>query len=63
MSNRSIRWLLSELPGLVADGVLDEDAAEKLSERYALAAAGSGARPATGGPESPQAESAAGPPQ
>ena len=34
MSNRSIRWLLSELPGLVSDGVLDEATAGRLRERY-----------------------------
>jgi uncharacterized membrane protein len=34
MSNRSIRWLLGELPGLVSDGVLDEATADRLRARY-----------------------------
>ncbi len=34
MSNRAIRWLHDELPGLVVEGVLDEAAAARLRSRY-----------------------------
>ena len=44
MSNRSIRWLLTELPDLVSDGVLDEGAADRLRERYPEPPSLSGAR-------------------
>jgi len=44
MSNRSIRWLRDELPGLVADGVLDEAAAQRLRARYPASPSVSGAR-------------------
>ncbi len=44
MSNRSIRWLLGELPGLVSDGVLDEATADRLRRRYPEPAAMSGSR-------------------
>lgn len=44
MSKRSARWFLSELPDLVAEGILEDDAAERLRERYQAAAAGSGTR-------------------
>ena len=44
MSNRSIRWLNDELPGLLTDGVLDEAAAERLRERYPEPASTSGSR-------------------
>lgn len=44
MSRRSIRWLHQELPGLVAHGVLDEAAAERLRRRYPLESAFSGIR-------------------
>ena len=42
MSKRSARWFLSELPDLVAEGILEDDAAERLRERYQAAAAGLG---------------------
>jgi uncharacterized membrane protein len=44
MSNRSIRWLLGELPGLVSDGVLDEETSDRLRERYPESASMSGSR-------------------
>ena len=44
MSRRSIRWLWRELPGLVAGGVLDEDAADRLRDRYPLSDSMSGTR-------------------
>jgi len=44
MSNRSIRWLLNELPGLVSDGVLDDAAADRLRERYPEPSSLSGSR-------------------
>lgn len=44
MSNRSIRWLRSELPGLVSEGVLDEGTADRLRERYPEPPSLSGAR-------------------
>jgi len=44
MSNRSIRWLLAELPGLVSDGVLDEEVADRLRKRYPEPASLSGSR-------------------
>jgi len=44
MSRRSIRWLHEELPGLVADGVLDEAAAGRLRRRYPPEASVSGVR-------------------
>jgi uncharacterized membrane protein len=34
MGKRAIRWLLDELPALVTDGVLDEETAGRLRERY-----------------------------
>ncbi len=44
MSNRSIRWLLAELPGLVSDGVLDEESADRLRKRYPEPSSLSGSR-------------------
>jgi uncharacterized membrane protein len=44
MSNRSIRWFLTELPGLVNDGVLDEETANRLRERYPAPLSLSGSR-------------------
>jgi uncharacterized membrane protein len=44
MSRRSIRWLNDELSGLVNDGVLDEEAAERLRERYPAPSSLSGSR-------------------
>ena len=44
VSKRSARWFLSELPGLVVEGVLDEATADRLRARYQGASAGSGAR-------------------
>jgi uncharacterized membrane protein len=44
MSNRGIRWLRNELPGLVADGVLDEGAADRIRARYPEPAQLSGMR-------------------
>ncbi len=44
MSNRSVRWLLSELPGLVFDGVLDEASADRLRSRYPAPSSLSGSR-------------------
>jgi len=44
MSNRSIRWLLAELPELVSDGVLDEESADRLRKRYPEPSSLSGSR-------------------
>ena len=44
MSRRSIRWLNEQLSELVADGVLDEDSAERLRERYPAPSSMSGTR-------------------
>jgi len=44
MSNRSIRWLLGELPGLVSEGVLDETTADRLRRHYPEPASMSGSR-------------------
>ena len=44
MSQRSTRWLLAELPGLVARGVIDDETAERLRLHYASATAGAGRR-------------------
>ncbi len=44
MSNRSIRWLLGELPGLVSDGVVDEATADRLRARYPAPSSLSGSR-------------------
>ena len=44
MSLRSTRWLLAELPDLVARGVVDEETAERLRSHYAAASEGGGRR-------------------
>ncbi len=44
MSNRSIRWLRAELPGLVSDDVLDEATADRLRTRYPTPSSLSGSR-------------------
>ncbi|MGD8441490.1 MAG: DUF2157 domain-containing protein, partial [Holophagae bacterium] len=44
MNRRSIRWLHDQLPGLTADGVLDDEAADRLRARYPMPTATSGAR-------------------
>ncbi len=44
MSNRSIRWLLNELPGLVSDGVVDDATADRLRSRYPAPSSLTGSR-------------------
>lgn len=44
MSSRSIRWLFTELSGLVSDGVFDEVTADRRRQRYPEPRSLSGAR-------------------
>lgn len=44
MNRRSIRWLHDQLPGLVTDGVIDDETADRLRVRYPMPTAVSGTR-------------------
>ena len=44
MGRRSIRWLIGELPGLVARGVIDDATSERLRAHYHEASEGQGRR-------------------